>query len=84
MLETLEDGLIMVKGKRKRKSMESRKYAMGCKPFLVSIGVGEEKEIPQTLKYHSIKSIISRMRDDYGCVFKCRSNGVKKYVKRMS
>ena len=59
-------------------------YSTGCKTFLVNIEVGVEVEVPNELKYYSMKSVATRIYNDYGCRFTFRQSGGKKYVKRLS
>lgn len=59
-------------------------YSTGCKPFLVNIDVGVEVEVPSKLKYYSVKSVATRIYNDYGCRFTFSQREGKKYVKRLS
>jgi hypothetical protein len=59
-------------------------YSTGCKLFLVHIDVGVEVEVPQELKYYSVKSVATRIYNDFGCRFTFRQKEGKKYVKRLS
>lgn len=59
-------------------------YSTGCKPFLVNIEVGVEVEIPDSLKYYSVKSVATRIYNDFGCRFTFRQQGNKRFVKRLS
>lgn len=64
--------------------MEARRYSTGCKSFLVGLNVGEEKVMPPTLKFHSVKSIASRMYYSFGCIFRCTKREGVNYVKRLA
>lgn len=59
-------------------------YSRGCKPFLVSIEVGFEAEVPCFLKYYSVKSVATRIYNDFGCRYTFRKRDGKVYVKRLS
>lgn len=59
-------------------------YSRGCKPFLVSMEVGVEAEIPSNLKCYSLKSVASRIYSDYGCRYTFSKLEGKMYVKRLS
>lgn len=59
-------------------------YSTGCKPFLVNMEVGVEAEVPARLKYHSMKSVATRIYRDFGCRFVFRQREGKVYVKRVS
>ena len=51
-------------------------YSRGCKPFLVSMEIGVEVQLPDSLKYCSVKSVATRLFNDYGCRFKfCKREG---------
>ena len=59
-------------------------YSRGCKPFLVSMEIGVEVQLPDSLKYCSVKSMATRLFNDYGCRFKfCKREG-KVFVTRLS
>lgn len=59
-------------------------YSRGCKPFLVSIQVGVEAEMPSDLKYYSVKSVATRIYNDFGCRFTFKQIEGKVFVKRLS
>lgn len=59
-------------------------YSTGCKSFLANIKIGVEVEVPEALKYYSIKSVATRISKDYGCRFTFYKREGKKYVKRLS
>lgn len=64
--------------------MGAKKYVTGCKAFLVGIEIGQEIVLPNIMNYDSIRNIVCRLKKDFGCVFKCRASGEKKYVRRIS
>lgn len=45
---------------------------------------GVEVEVPHELKYYSVKSVATRIYNDFGCRFTFRQKEGKKYVKRLS
>lgn len=59
-------------------------YSRGCKPFLVSMAIGVEVELPDSLKYCSVKSVATRLCNDYGCRYKFRTEEGKVFVTRLS
>lgn len=59
-------------------------YSRGCKPFLVNMEVGVEAVMPADLKYYSVKSVATRIYNDFGCRFTFRQKEGKVYVKRLS
>lgn len=59
-------------------------YSRGCKPFLVSMEVGVEAEMPACLKYYSVKSVATRIYNDFGCRFTFKQREGKVFVKRLS
>lgn len=61
-----------------------RTYSRGCKPFLVSMEVGVEAEMPGHLKYYSVKSVATRIYNDFGCRFTFKQKEGRILVKRLS
>lgn len=59
-------------------------YSVGCKPFLVSLQIGAEAELPSHLNYASVKVVANRIYNDYGCRFTFRQADGKVIVKRLS
>lgn len=59
-------------------------YSRGCKLFLVNMKVGAEAMMPADLKYYSVKSVATRIFNDYGCRYTFRKNEGKVLVKRLS
>lgn len=59
-------------------------YSVGCKPFLVSLEVGVEVMVPVNLKYGSMRSVATRIYNDYGCRFTFKQKDGKVTVKRLS
>lgn len=59
-------------------------YELGCKPFLVNMSVGDELQMPERLKYYSMKSVATRIFRDFGCRYSFRQQDGKVYVRRLS
>lgn len=59
-------------------------YSRGCKPFLVDMSVGVEVALPDNLKYCSVRSIATRIYNDFGCRFKFKTRKGVVYVTRIS
>lgn len=64
--------------------MKRLPYYVGCKPFLASMNIGEELQVPEGFKYYSMKSVASRIYKDYGCRYSFRQHGGNIYVRRLS
>ena len=63
---------------------EKKLYAKGCKPFLVNMAIGVEEELPSNLKYCSLKSLATRLFNDFGCRYVFRRKEGRVYVTRIS
>ena len=59
-------------------------YLRGCKDFLSTIEIGDEVEVPSTLRYDSVKVVAAHLRYEYGCQFSFRTHEGKHYAKRLS
>ena len=56
----------------------------GCKDFLSMIEIGEEVEVPDTLKYKSVREVACHLYNEYGCQFTFRTENGRHYAKRLS
>lgn len=59
-------------------------YLTGCKCFLANLEIGVEVELPDRLRYYSVKSVASRIYNDFGSRFTFRQCNGKVMVKRLS
>ena len=69
-------------GKR-LKIMKRQPYIRGCKDFLTEVEVGTEVEVPEGLRYTSVRSVACRLWYEYGCQFTFRTHDGKHYAKRI-
>ena len=58
-------------------------YLRGCKDFLSTIEIGDEVEVPSTLRYDSVKVVAAHLRYEYGCQFTFRTDNDRHYAKRI-
>ena len=58
-------------------------YLRGCKDFLSTIKIGEEVEVPEALRYKSVREVACHLNLEYGCQFTFRTHEGKHYAKRI-
>lgn len=77
--------MVILRSLVKRTDMKAKgPYSRGCKPFLVSMAIGVEVELPDSLKYCSVKSVATRIFNDFGCRYTFRRQDGKIFVTRLS
>lgn len=58
-------------------------YVRGMKEYLGTYEVGEIREYNEIFDWHNLRTVASRMKRDYGCLFSFASQGIKKYIVRI-
>lgn len=58
-------------------------YRWGAKNYLSGFRVGETREFQEDYRWDSLRSIASRMKEDFGCVFSLCVRDGKKFITRL-
>ena len=58
---------------QRQEKKKRRPYIRGAKAFLASFEIGEERIINGEFRWSSILAIASRLKQEYGCEFRCRN-----------
>ena len=58
-------------------------YKRGAKEYLTSFKVGETKKYDGRFRYQSLRSIATRLKNDFGCAFVFSTTYEGKYITRV-